>query len=227
MRLQKFLSSCGVASRRKSEALILAGKVRVNGTVIRELGVSVCEGDIVEYDGKILKQETKVIYKMYKPVRVLSSVSDDRGRKCVTDFYHGRYKIYPIGRLDYMSEGLILLTNDGELANRLMHPRYGNEKRYLVHVSRNLRKEEIHTLTNGVVLDGYKTRKIKIEKVLDKQYLFTLKEGRNRQIRKMLSIYDIKVLRLIRTSDGGIELGDLNVGEIRELTAKEKEMICL
>ncbi len=227
MRLQKFLSSCGVASRRKSEELIREGKIKVNGKVIKELGFKVCDTDKVEYEGKVLTQEAKVIYKMYKPVKVLSSVSDDRGRLCVTDFYKGSYKIYPIGRLDYMSEGLILLTNDGELANRLMHPRYGHEKKYIVSVSRNLKKEEINTLVHGVVIDGYKTRKITIEKKSDKKYIFTLREGRNRQIRKMLDIYNIKVSRLIRISDCGIEVGKLKAGEIKELTAKERERICL
>ncbi len=226
MRLQKYLANCGVASRRKSEELIKAGKIKVNGTVVTELGTKVIDGDIVEYNGKTLKTESKVVYKMYKPVRVLSSVSDDRGRACVTDYYRGSKKLYPVGRLDYMSEGLILLTNDGELANRLMHPRYNKSKKYLVYLSRNLRLSEIKELESGVIIDGYKTREIKITKKSDKQYVFTLKEGRNRQIRKMLDIYSIKVKRLIRVSECGIKLGNLKVGEVRALTKEEKDLIC-
>ncbi len=225
MRLQKYLARCGVASRRKSEELILNSKVKVNDKVITELGFKVKENDIVKYNDKILKFEEKIIYKLYKPIKVLSSVSDNRGRKCITDFYDGKLRLYPVGRLDYMSEGLIFLTNDGELANKLTHPKYNKSKEYIVYTNKYIDNNVIEKLISGVIIDGYKTRSIRIEKKGDKKYLFILYEGRNRQIRKMLEKFGINVKKLIRISQSGVNIKNLKIGEIQKLTEKEKEKL--
>lgn len=221
MRLQKYLAQAGVASRRKSEELIREGHIRVNGELVTDMGYVVEEGDEVLYKGEpVSEEEEKVYLAFHKPREVLSTVSDDRGRKTVIDYYHGPYRIYPIGRLDYYSEGLLLLTNDGDFALRLSHPRYDKEKVYLVWTNRPISAEEKKILQEGVEIDGYKTRPITIRERKN-CYEFTLHEGRNRQIRKILDHVDIKVRKLLRVRIGNVKLGSLQVGEMRALRKDE------
>ena len=152
MRLQKYLAHCGVASRRKSEELIRNSQVTVNGNIIIDPAYDVKEEDQVKYMGKLIKFENTKVFKFYKPIKVISSVSDDRDRKTVLDFYKGNLRLYPVGRLDYMSEGLMLLTNDGELAQKLTHPSYEKNKIYEVKVDRKLTKNEIFKLKSGIII---------------------------------------------------------------------------
>lgn len=218
MRLQKYLAQAGVASRRKAEEYIKEGLVRVGDEVITDMGYKVEEGDEVYFkDQLVTPEEEHVYYAFYKPREVLSTVSDDRGRKTVLDFYDGSYRIYPIGRLDYYSEGLLLLTNDGDMALKLSHPRYDKEKVYLVWTTRKLTKEEKEKLQSGMEIDGYQTRPIKIRERKN-CYEFTLNEGRNRQIRKMLQEVDVRVKKLLRVRIGKIELKNMKPGQLKELS---------
>lgn len=217
MRLQKYVAHSQVASRRKAEELIKNAEIKVNDKVILEPYYIVKENDIVKYKDKVITIEEKVLYMMNKPINVISSTKDERGRKTVLDFYSGKYNIYPVGRLDYKSSGLILLTNDGDLANKLMHPRYNKDKEYIVTINRGLKHKEIEDLKKGVVIDGYKTRPIKIEKIKYNTYNIILYEGRNRQIRKMLELFNIRVISLKRIRIGSFHLGDLKEGELRKI----------
>lgn len=218
MRLQKYLAQAGVASRRKAEEYIKEGLVRVGDEVITDMGYKVEDGDEVYFkDQLVTPEEEHVYYAFYKPREVLSTVSDDRGRKTVLDFYDGSYRIYPIGRLDYYSEGLLLLTNDGDMALKLSHPRYDKEKVYLVWTTRKLTKEEKEKLQSGMEIDGYQTRPIKIRERKN-CYEFTLNEGRNRQIRKMLQEVDVRVKKLLRVRIGKIELKNMKPGQLKELS---------
>ena len=221
MRLQKYLAQAGVASRRKAEEYIKEGLVRVGDEVITDMGYKVEEGDEVYFkDQLVTPEEEHVYYAFYKPREVLSTVSDDRGRKTVLDFYDGSYRIYPIGRLDYYSEGLLLLTNDGDMALKLSHPRYDKEKVYLVWTTRKLTKEEKEKLQSGMEIDGYQTRPIKIRERKN-CYEFTLNEGRNRQIRRMFEAIDHPVLALQRIRVGELKLGRLPMGKTRKLNNQE------
>ncbi len=224
MRLQKYLAHCGVASRRKSEELIRNSQVTVNGNIIIDPAYDVKEEDQVKYMGKLIKFENTKVFKFYKPIKVISSVSDDRDRKTVLDFYKGNLRLYPVGRLDYMSEGLMLLTNDGELAQKLTHPSYEKNKIYEVKVDRKLTKNEIFKLKSGIIIDNYKTQKIDIVEKKDK-YIFTLREGRNRQIRKMLDTLKVKTLKLKRIKFDSIDITGLKPGDLVELTTQEYKLL--
>ena len=164
VRLQKYMADAGVASRRKSEELIAKGHVKVNGKLITEMGVKVDNHDRIEVDGVPMEEEKKRYILMYKPRGVISAVSDDKDRKVVTDLLEDdvRERVYPIGRLDYDTSGLLLLTNDGEFANHLMHPRYHVDKTYIAKVEGILTTEEIRKLENGIKLKGYTTAKAKV-----------------------------------------------------------------
>ena len=169
-RLQKYLSSCGIASRRKSEELILAGKVKVNGVVVRELGTKVSDKDEVEVENMEVYRKQKEYYLLYKPEKTICSVSDDKGRVTVVDLIETNEKIFPVGRLDYDTTGLLLLTNDGELTNKLTHPKGSIEKTYIAKVSGLVTGKEIHELENGIELDGVKTKKARAKlKKMDKK----------------------------------------------------------
>ena len=189
-RLQKYISECGIASRRKAEELILAGKVKVNGEVVKTLGTKVNSGDMVSVNGQILTNETKEYYLLNKPREVISSVSDDKHRKTVVDFINTDKRIYPIGRLDYDTTGIILLTNDGELSNILTHPSRNIEKEYVAKIKGFLTKEETTKLCNGVLLNGIKTKPAyfkmkKYDKKTDTAYVrVIITEGRNHQVKE-------------------------------------------
>ncbi len=230
-RLQKYLSSCGIASRRKSEELILAGKVKVNGIIVRELGTKVSDKDEVEVENMEVYRKQKEYYLLYKPEKTICSVSDDKGRVTVVDLIETNEKIFPVGRLDYDTTGLLLLTNDGELTNKLTHPKGSIEKTYLAKVSGLVTGKEIHELENGIELDGVKTKKAraklkKMDKKNNKSYVeLTITEGRNHQVKNMFAALGHKVLKLKRTNYAFFDLEGLKIGEYRSLTTKEVKQL--
>ena len=231
IRLQKYLSACGVTSRRKAEELIISGRVSVDGKVA-VLGDKIDpETAVVTLDDQRVTNTDKRVYlAVYKPRGYLSSVSDDRGRKCVTDLVKDKnIRLYPVGRLDYDSEGLLLLTNDGELANALTHPRYRVDKSYMVTVTPVPSPEQLKELSDGVDIDGRRTAKARISvrsKDEDRAVVrFIIHEGRNRQIRRMCEVLGLEVLRLKRVSEDVVRLGSLKPGECRELTEEELRAI--
>jgi 23S rRNA pseudouridine2605 synthase/23S rRNA pseudouridine2604 synthase len=225
IRLQKFIANSGYCSRRKAEELILDNKVRVNDETA-SLGTKIDpEKDMVYVNGQQISLEEKPVYIMLnKPPGVVSSCSH-KGKKTVIDIIDVKERIYPVGRLDMYSRGLILLTNDGELHNRLSHPSYDHEKEYLVKTNIPLTDQEINSLTSGVVIDGRKTRKVRIIRKKNDYLSFTLKEGRNRQIRKMVETLDKKVVDLCRIRMSEIFLGKLPQGRWRYLTEDEIKKI--
>lgn len=226
-RLQKYLSSCGIASRRKSEELILAGKVKVNGKVVTELGIKVSEKDEVEVENMEVYRKEKEYYLLYKPEKTICSVSDEKGRTTVVDLIETDEKIFPVGRLDYDTTGLLLLTNDGELTNKLTHPKGFVEKTYIAKVSGIVTGKEIHELEEGIELEGVKTKKAraklkKIDKKNNKTYVeLTITEGRNHQVKNMFAALGHKVLKLKRISYAFFDLKGMKIGEYRRLTSKE------
>lgn len=230
-RLQKYLSSCGIASRRKSEELILAGKVKVNGIIVRELGTKVSDKDEVEVENMEVYRKQKEYYLLYKPEKTICSVSDDKGRVTVVDLIETNEKIFPVGRLDYDTTGLLLLTNDGELTNKLTHPKGCIEKTYIAKVSGLVTGKEIHELENGIELDGIKTKKAraklkKMDKKNNKSYVeLTITEGRNHQVKNMFASLGHKVLKLKRTNYAFFDLEGLKIGEYRSLTTKEVKQL--
>ena len=231
MRLQKYLADAGIASRRKCEELIAAGRVTVNG-VIAALGCSVDEGDEVLLDGKpVSPAEEKVIIVFNKPKNVICSNADDEDRVKVTDYFTSLpYRLYTVGRLDYDSEGLILVTNDGELANRLMHPRYGAKKTYRVLCTGHLTPEDKRKLRNGIQLEDGITSPAELRIIRERpdektELLLTIHEGKNRQVRRMLSAVGHDTLRLQRVAIGGFELGNLKPGEWRFVNEEELDKL--
>ena len=230
-RLQKFMASCGIASRRKCDELILSGKVKVNGVIVKELGVKV-NGNIdkIEYDGKVIKPEEKKVYIILnKPEGYITSVKDEKNRKTVLDIVKVKERIYPIGRLDYDSSGLLLLTNDGDIYNKIIHPRVEITKKYIAVVKGEFKKQELEKFKNGVDIGGYITAKaeIKVLKYEDDKTTVEIgiHEGKNRQIRKMCAALNHNVLALKRISIGKIKLGNLKRGEYRALTKEELNYI--
>lgn len=230
-RLQKYMASCGIASRRKCEEYILAGDVMVNGKIVSELGVKVNpEKDKVYYKGKEIKKEAQKVYIMLnKPEGYITSVKDEKGRKTILDIVKVKERIYPIGRLDYDSSGLLLLTNDGEIYNKIIHPRVKINKKYIALCKGIFTKEELNKFENGIDIGGYITAGAQI-KVLEERKNKTLveiiiHEGKNRQIRRMCSALGHEVITLKRMSIGEIKLGNLKKGEYRNLTKKELDYI--
>ena len=231
MRINKFLSSLGIASRRAIDKYIEEGRIKVNG-VIASTGIDVTEEDEIYIDNKKIETnriEEKVYFMLNKPLEVLSASSDDRGRKTVVDLIKTDKRIFPIGRLDYMTSGLILLTNDGELFNRLVHPKSEIYKKYYIKVFGEVKKEEIEELKKDVLLEDGKTLPakvsgIKYDKNKTSMYI-SIREGRNRQIRRMIEKFGYKVLMLRREKIGELSLGDLKEGKYRELTKEEIEYL--
>ena len=231
MRINKFLSSLGVASRRAIDKYIEEGRIKVNGAVA-STGIDITEDDEIYIDNKKIETkriEEKVYFMLNKPLEVLSASSDDRGRKTVVDLIKTDKRIFPIGRLDYMTSGLILLTNDGELFNRLVHPKSEIYKKYYIKVFGEVKKEEIEELKKGVLLEDGKTLPakvsgIKYDKNKTSMYI-SIREGRNRQIRRMIEKLGYKILMLRREKIGELSLGDLKEGKYRELTKEEIEYL--
>lgn len=232
IRLQKAIADSGLASRRKAEAMIAEGRVTVNGRVIRELGTKVdLERDHVKVDGRHLKPVPPSVFLMLnKPKGCVSSLSDPAGRPTITDLLAGvRLRVFPVGRLDYDSEGLMLLTNQGELAQTLLHPRYHVPKTYLIKVKGVLTDEEIASLERGVQLDDGMTAPAsvrKVRKVEENSWLeVTIHEGRKHQVKRMLEAVGHPVIKLTRVKFGPLSLGDLPPGRYRYLTDREANAV--
>ncbi|MDV7756912.1 pseudouridine synthase [Liquorilactobacillus mali] len=227
-RLQKVMANAGVASRRASEKMILDGKVSVNGKVIKELGTKVSSNDIVVVAGKTLDTEKKVYFLFYKPRGVITAVSDDKGRKVVTDYFKNiEQRIYPVGRLDYDTSGLLLMTNDGDLANKLMHPRNKVDKTYVAKVSGIPENEDFKKLRLGVMIEGKKTAPAKARLLSADQkkkkalVSLVIHEGRYHQVKKMFDAIGHPVEKLKRETYGFLTLDGLTSGDYRELTHDE------
>ena len=233
IRLQKFLSEAGVASRRKAEEMIRSGMVKVNGSVA-EIGDSVDpQRDNVYVSGKKIKKESSLRYILLnKPRGYVTTTDDELGRKCVLELIKGvKERIYPVGRLDRVSEGALILTNDGEFANAMMHPSKHVPKTYRVTVRHDITAQQIDELSSGVMIEGRMTAPADVQ-LLQKEegravVEIVLYEGRNRQIRRMCEALGLEVARLKRTAVGSVKLGMLRPGEWRDLTAQEVESLLI
>ena len=230
-RLQKVIAQAGIASRRKAEELIKDGKVKVNGEVIKELGTKVSESDKVEVNNKPIEKETKEYYLLNKPRGVITTTNDEHGRKTVTDLIETSARIYPVGRLDYDTTGAILLTNDGEFANILMHPSNKIDKVYLAKLEGIIKGEQINALKNGVMLDDVlvKASRVKLKKVnqenLTSMVEITIHEGKNHQVKKMFESINHEVLKLKREKIAFLNLSGVPSGSYRNLTPKEVKQL--
>ena len=231
-RLQKVIANSGYCSRRKAEELILEGKVFVNGSVIRELGTKVSHDDEIEVDGLSIKKDHNYeYYLLYKPRGVVTTTNDDKGRKTVVDLIDTTARIYPVGRLDYDTTGVLLLTNDGVFANGLMHPANEIDKVYIAKVEGILSGYDVKRLKSGIMIDGRKTAKchVKVRSIDKKKNTciveLVIHEGRNHQVKKMIEAVGKIVIKLIRERFGIFDLSGLKASEYRRLTAKEVHVV--
>ena len=231
MRLNKFLSSSGVASRRKCDELILEGKVEVNGKVVNTLGIKIDEKkDKVKVGGKVIKLPSSFVYiKLNKPKGYACTASDEKGRKTIYDLVECEERLFSIGRLDYDTEGLIILTNDGNFANQVAHPRYKMEKEYRVTVEGEIKESELAVMRKGVVVEGQRMPAARVE-WLSFENGFTklsviIDEGQNRQIRRMFEAIGHQIKLLKRVGIGEVRLGGLKRGEYRDLTEAELNLL--
>ena len=229
-RLQKILSAAGIASRRKAEEMIQAGRVRVNGNTAKLGDTADRREDVIEVDGKVLRKEPEKRYLMLnKPRGYVTTLSDEQGRKTVAELVADcGARVYPVGRLDLNSEGLLILTNDGAFANRLMHPRHEVTKTYLVYVT-GYRPGAEDLLRRPIELDGRPIREPRVRLLQVKEQVasleVTIHEGRNRQVRRMCEAAGLKVTRLRRVAEGRLQLGNLALGKWRELTEEERILL--
>ena len=234
-RLQKVIANSGYTSRRKAEELILAGKVSVNDEIVKELGTKVNDDDVIKIDNKVLnKVEKKVYYLLNKPCGYICSLSDEKGRKVVTDLIEGDIRVYPVGRLDFDTTGLLILTNDGELTNILAHPSNNVEKTYKATIDGILNVDEIYKLKDGILIDGIKVvpTRVKVKKKnlnKNKQIVeLSIVEGRNHIVKRIFESIGHPVIKLKRIRYGNLNVDDLRYGEYRELSLKEvKELYAL
>ena len=230
-RLQKVIAQAGIASRRKAEELIKDGKVKVNGEVKKELGTKVSESDKVEVNNKPIEKETKEYYLLNKPRGVITTTNDEHGRKTVTDLIETSARIYPVGRLDYDTTGAILLTNDGEFANILMHPSNKIDKVYLAKLEGIIKGEQINALKNGVMLDDVlvKASRVKLKRVNQENSTsmveITIHEGKNHQVKRMFESVGFHVEKLTRERIGIFDINNLKSGQYRKLTPKEVQIV--
>jgi 23S rRNA pseudouridine2605 synthase len=225
LRLAKYLAHAGVASRRAGEELIAAGRVRVGGEVVTDPARDVDESSAVSVDGKPIEPEPREVWAVNKPKGVVSTAREPGNRQAVTQLVDSERRLYPVGRLDADSTGLILLTNDGGLANRLTHPRYGVPKTYLVRLARPPTAAELDRLSKGVRLEDGQTAPAEVERAGKREVEITIREGRKRQVRRMAEAVDNQVEELTRTRIGPLELGDLRRGEARLLDRKEVDAL--
>ncbi|MCB5153899.1 rRNA pseudouridine synthase [Streptococcus mutans] len=228
MRINKYIAHAGVASRRKAEELIKQGLVTLNGQMVTELATTVKSGDRVEVEGQPIYNEEKVYYLLNKPRGVISSVRDDKGRQTVVDLLpEVKERIYPVGRLDWDTSGLLILTNDGDFTDKMLHPRHEIDKVYVARVKGLASKDNLRPLTKGIVIDGKKTqparyRIVKTDGEKNRSVVeLTIHEGRNHQVKKMFEAVGLMVDKLSRTRFGTLDLSGLNPGEARRLNKKE------
>ncbi|MCK5779707.1 MAG: rRNA pseudouridine synthase [Psychrilyobacter sp.] len=226
MRLNKYLASIGTGSRREIDRMVEEKKIKVNGEYPSP-GIKVNIKDKIEVNGRLLeqKQEKKVYYMLNKPKKVISAVKDDRGRRTVVDFIKTKERIYPIGRLDYDTEGLIILTNDGELYNKIIHPKSEVFKKYLINAAGNVKKIKLGQLKAGIKLEDGLTLPAKVRFLKEEGsttwLTVAIREGKNRQVRRMMDAIGHRVISLQRVKIGTITMGDLEVGKYRQLTKEE------
>jgi 23S rRNA pseudouridine2605 synthase len=221
VRLAKYLAHAGVASRRAAEELIAAGKVRVGGEVVTDPARDVGEGTQVQVDGRAVAPESREVWAVNKPAGVVSTAREPGRRRAVTELVDSERRLYPVGRLDADSTGLILLTNDGELANRLTHPRYGVPKTYRVRLARPPSDRDLDRLRKGVQLEDGPTSPAEVERRGGREIEITIREGRKRQVRRMAEAVGNEAEALARIRIGSLELGDLGRGEARPLEEGE------
>ncbi len=234
MRLQKYLANAGVASRRRAETYITAGHVRVNGRVVKELGTTVAAGDRVEFAGTLVEvAETKRYLVLNKPAKVMTTMRDPAGRKTVATIVPREpgHRLVPVGRLDYDTSGILLMTDDGQLANVLTHPRFGVDKTYRALIRGRLAGEDMKRFLAGINLDDGKSAPAKLRVVRTHpaatEIDITIHEGRNRQVRRMFEATDHPVIALERLRFGPLSLGDMRQGQWREVTEKEMHALNL
>lgn len=231
MRINKYLASCELGSRRKVEELILSGKIEVNGKILDNLSYDVQESDVVKYNGKVIHlQEKKVYIMLNKPRCYITSLKDEKDRKVVTDLLKNlKVKVFPVGRLDYNTQGLLLLTNDGDWANKIVHPSNHIYKTYEVKLKVVLTGKELNQIRKGMMIDGVNYLPAKIEQVSsDDEYNYyniTIIEGKNREIRRIFEFFKVKIYALKRISIGELQLADLQEGKYRYLGETEKNLV--
>ncbi len=229
-RLQKVIANSGYTSRRKAEELIVAGKVKVNDQVVVELGIKVSKNDKIKVEGQIIVDEEKVFYILNKPKGYISSVNDDLGRRVVVDLIKTNVRIFPVGRLDYDTTGVLLLTNDGELTNKLIHPKYHLEKEYLATVNGIFTKREKKLLERGVDI-GFKAIATNVRitnvnfKVKSTQVYLTINEGKYHQVKRMFEEVGTEVKNLKRIRFGNITCDGMKIGEYRKIKPHEKKIL--
>lgn len=230
-RLQKIIAESGYASRRKAEELIKKGKVIVNGKVVTELGTKASFGDDILVEGKKIEKEEKEYYIFNKPRGVITSTSDDKGRRVVTDYFNSNKRLFPVGRLDYDTTGLLIVTNDGELSNLIAHPKNEIEKVYVAKIEGIIKGAEINKLKSGIVLDGVKCipKRVKL-KSFDKKsnssiVEITITEGKNHEVKRLFESVGFSVSKLKRERVAFLSLGNLQSGEYRKLNPKEVKQL--
>ena len=231
MRLNKYIAQAGVASRRKADELVANGNVKINGQTVREMGVDVGQEDQVEVNGRPIKAAKKFVTIMLnKPKGFITSMADEKGRPMVTDLLSDiEERLFPVGRLDFNTSGLLLMTNDGDLAQRLMHPQHKVYKTYRARVSGHLSSEKVAKLAKGIDIGGFVTSpaRVSVIKQGDRSAIVEIQifEGRNRQVRKMFAAVGNKVMELERVAIGELRMGHLKEGHYRKLTPKEVEYL--
>ncbi|HET6571451.1 MAG TPA: pseudouridine synthase [Solirubrobacterales bacterium] len=223
MRLAKFLAHGGVASRRRAEEIVGAGRVTVDGEVVRDPARDVSDADDVRVDGELVGVEAQEVWAVNKPVGVVSTAREPGSRKPVVDLVDSEARLYPVGRLDVDSSGLLLLTNDGELANRLTHPRYEVSKTYRIELRRPPSEADLRRLASGVELEDGMTAPAEVKRLGEREVEVVLREGRNRQLRRMAEAVGNDVVALKRVRFGPVELGGLGDGEACRLSKAEIE----
>lgn len=230
-RLQKVIASSGITSRRKAEELILAGKVKVNGKIITTLGTKVNENDLIEVDNKKLEKEEKVYYLLNKPREVLATTKDDKGRRTVIDLIDTDKRIYPVGRLDYDTTGLIILSNDGEFSNIITHPNNNIDKLYIAKLNKIITKEDIIKLKKGIILDHKKIipSRVKLKKINKTSSTciveITVHDGVNHEVKRLFASLGYDVLKLKREKIAIFTIEGLSSGNYRKITPKEVKII--
>ncbi len=222
LRINKFIASAGVCSRRTADEIILQGRVKVNGQAVTELGMKITENDIVEVDEqRIFLEINKVYIMLNKPRGYVTTSKEQFNRPSVLDLIKVSERVFPVGRLDMDSEGLILLTNDGEFANKIIHPTKHISKKYEVELKKDISNDEIDKLRSGIDIGGYITRQAIVEKINNKKLIIIIQEGKNRQIRKMCEAVGNKVISLRRIAIGNLTLDGLKTGEYKTLNSNE------
>ena len=225
-RINKYIASCGVCSRRKAEEYVLSGRVKVNDIIIKDLAYKVKEEDIIKIDDNIINKEEKKVYIMLnKPKGYVTTSHEQFGRKSVLDLIDEDVRVYPIGRLDMYTEGLLLLTNDGDFANKLMHPKNKIAKKYIVTSKEKITQNQKELLESVVNIGDYITRPAKVNILTNNQFEIIISEGKNRQVRRMCEAVRVNLTNLKRIQIGNINLGNLQTGKYRYLSDEEIKSI--